>query len=178
MSTNNSKNQNTRSRPTHHQDERSIKMTILNEMEEMAQTRIKSKGSSRVALSPKLKLEWSDCEEGFYYHWASDSENYPINLQQMCDAGYTFVRHKHGSAAGELVIQNSKGCQLYLMRCPQAYFEEDQAIKNAKSIAQHAEISQVGSREYAGSSKELGQGKVAQLSIEENPDAIRLMEGD
>ena len=152
-------------------------MTVLDEMEQNAQKRITGGKDGRIALSARLKLDWGNVEEGYHYHWASDSENYPINLQQMCEAGYTFIRHETGVVKGEQVIQNSKGCQLYLMRCPIEYFEADEAVKNAKSIAQHAEISQVGNREYAGSSKELGQGKVAQLSIEENPTAISLMEG-
>lgn len=170
-------NQNKRMRPTHHQDERSIKMSVLNDMEESAQKRISGNKSGRVALSAKLKLEWGNIEEGYHYHWASDSDNYPVNLQQMCDAGYTFVRHEAGAIKGQQVIQNSKGCQLYLMRCPMEYFEADEELKNSKSIAQHAEITQVGKREYAGDSKELGQGKVAQLNFEESPDAIKLMGG-
>ena len=167
-----------RGRPPQHSGERNLKMTVLDEMEDRAKKRITSKGEGRIPLSPKLKLDWAACEEGFHYQWASDSENYPINLQQMCDAGYTFVRHEHGSMAGEHVIQNSRGCSLYLMRCPEAYFQADQEAINAKSIAQHKEIMQVGNREYAGDSKELGKGKVATLSIEENPDVINLMEGE
>ena len=95
-----------RSRPAQHSGERKLKMNILDEMESEAQNRIGKSAGGRIALSAKLKLEWSDCEEGFYYQWATDSESYPINLQQYCDAGYTFVRHKAGSSKGEPVIQN------------------------------------------------------------------------
>lgn len=168
----------TRGRPPQHQDERAIKMTVLDEMEEAAQKRIHKDGGTRVALSPKLKLEWQDIEEGFHYQWSSDSENYPVNLQQMVDAGYTFVRYKHGSLAGQHVIQNSKGCNLYLMRCPEEYFQADQKVINQKAIAQHKQIMEVGAREYAGESKTLGEGKVADLSFTESPDAINLLEGE
>ena len=163
-----------RERPTHHTGEANIKANVLDEMEQAAQQRIAS--GQRVSLSPKLKLAWNDVEPDFNYQWASDSENYPINLQQMVDAGYTFVRHKYGSIAGDKVIQHSKGCNLYLMRCPLEYFEADQARIHEKTIQQHKEIMEVGSREYAGKSKQLGEGQTVELDYTDNPqDALSLM---
>ncbi len=165
-----------RGRPVKDQGEQVLKMTILDEMEVAAQERIK--GGGRVALAPKLKLDWSNQEKGFNYQWATDSESYPITLQQMLDSGYTFVRHMNGSLSGQHVIQHSKGCNLYLMRCKDEFYLADQEAKHQKAVAQHQEINQVGVREYAGESKELGEGKVASLSIQESPDAISLMEGN
>lgn len=166
----------TRARPIKDQGEQVLKMTVLDEMELASQERIKNGG--RVALAPKLKLDWSNQEKGFNYQWATDSDSYPITLQQMLDSGYTFVRHMNGSLSGQHVIQHSKGCNLYLMRCKDEFYKADQKIKHEKSVAQHQQITQVGSREYAGKSKELGEGKVAELSIQESPDAISLMEGE
>ena len=166
----------TRKRPIKDQGEQVLKMTILDEMENAAQKRIK--GGNRVALAPKLKLDWSNQEKGYNYQWATDSDSYPITLQQMVDSGYVFVRHSTGSIKGEPVIQHSKGCNLYLMRCKDEFYIEDQKAKHAKAVAQHQQITQVGDREYAGESKELGKGKVAKLSFEETPDAINLMEGE
>ena len=167
-----------RGRPPQERSEQERKMDTLDEMEQRASKRVK--GGQRISLSPKLKLEWNDVEEGFNYQWASDSETYPINLQQMVDAGYTFVRFKHGGLAGEKVIKHSKGCNLYLMRCLDEYFQQDQAEKHKKSIQLHKDIMEVGSREYAGDSKELGKGKPVTLSIGENPEPnpISLLEGD
>ncbi len=166
----------TRKRPVKDQGEAALKMSILDEMENAAQERISA--GQRIALAPKLKLDWSNQEPGFNYQWATDSESYPITLQQMLDSGYTFVRHKNGSLSGQHVIQHSKGCNLYLMRCKEEFYKADQKAKHDKAVAQHQQISQVGSREYAGESKELGKGKVADLSFQESPDAISLMEGE
>ena len=165
-----------RGRPPQHKGERDQQMQFLSEMQDLAQKRIKSKG--RAPLSAKLKLDWAHKEEGYHYMWASDSEKYPVSLQQMCEAGYTFVTYDHGSMAGEFVVQNSKGCNLYLMRQPNELFQEDQEAIHKKSIDMHKEIMGVGAREYAGESKELGKGKVADLSFEKSPDAISLMEGE
>lgn len=165
-----------RERPTADLGEREQMLSTLDEMESRAKANVK--GGSRVTLASKLKLEWANQEKGFYYYWATDSESYPVSLQQMLDAGYTFVRHEAGISRGKQVIKNSKGCNLYLMRQADEYREADNAIKNAKAIAQHKEIMNVGSREYAGRSKELGQGKVAELTFEETPDAIKLMTGE
>ncbi len=163
-----------RERPIVHQGEQAQKMTYLDELEVASQQRIK--GGKRIPLAAKLKLDWSNQEEGYNYQWATDSDGYPISLQQMLESGYTFVRHGFGSLAGQHVIQHSKGCNLYLMRCEQKYFEEDEKIKHEKAVAQHAQISQVSGREYAGDSKELGKGEVASLSFKETPnDAIDLM---
>lgn len=163
-------------RPMQHRGEKIDKMTSLDEMEQAAQLRINDGG--RVPIKAALKLQWNDIEDGFHYQYASDSENYPISLQQMVDAGYTFVRHKHGEQRGVPIVKNSRGCRLYLMRCPQEYFEEDQARIHEKSIRQYKEITQVGEREYAGESKELGKGKPVHMEFDDTPDAIRLMEGD
>lgn len=166
----------TRKRPLHEQGDNEIKMTVLDELEQAAQKRIT--GGKRIPLAAKLKLEWTNQEEGYNYQWATDSAGYPITLQQMLESGYTFVRHGFGQLTGQAVIQHSKGCKLYLMRCENKYFEEDQAIKHEKAIAQHKQITQVGDREYGGDSKELGKGKVASLSFKETPqDAIDLMTG-
>ena len=81
------------------------------------------KNGGRVALAPKLKLDWSNQEKGFNYQWATDSDSYPITLQQMLDSGYTFVRHMNGSLSGQHVIQQSKGCNLYLIRCKAEFYE-------------------------------------------------------
>lgn len=167
----------TRKRPVAEQGEKVIKMTILDEMEQRAQSRLKE-GGARIPLAAKLKLDWSDQEPGYNYQFATDSESYPITLQQMLDSGYTFVRHKHGSNAGQAVVQHSKGCKLYLMRCTDEYFKEDQKLKHEKAVAQHQQISNVGNREYAGDSKQLGEGKVASLGFKETPDAINLMTGE
>lgn len=167
-----------RGRPPQERSEQERKMDTLDEMEQRAAQNIKS--GQRISLSPKLKLEWNDVEKGFNYQWATDSETYPINLQQMMDAGYTFVRFKHGGLAGEKIIKHSKGCNLYLMRCPDEYFQKDQEQKHKKSIALHQQIMQVGKREYAGESKELGKGKPVTLTMGENPEPnpISLLEGD
>ena len=165
----------TRKRPIKDQGDAILKSTILDEMENAAQNRI-SEGR-RVPLAPKLKLDWSNQQEGYNYQWATDSETYPISLQQMCESGYTFVRHENGGLAGQHVIQHSKGCNLYLMRCEDKFYKEDQKAKHAKSLAQYSQITEVGDREYGGSSKETGKGKVNELSFQETPDAIGLMGG-
>lgn len=163
-----------RQRPVKDQGEQALKSTILDELETAAQARIKTNG--RIALAPKLKLDWTHKKEGFTYMWASDSESYPVNLQQMFDSGYTMVRHEAGSHKGTPVTMNSKGCNLYLVHIPTEMFLEDEKIKQEKSNRNYRDIQNVGSREYAGESKELGQGTVAKHKYEENPDAISLME--
>lgn len=169
-------NAKTRKRPIVEQGDQVLKMTILDEMEAAAQVRIKAGG--RVALAPKLRLEWSMQEPGYNYMFASDSETYPISLQQMVNSGYTFVRHDAGQISGQSVIQHSRGCKLYLMRCKEEFYLADQKAKHEKSVALHKQITQVGNREYAGESTEIGKGKVATLSFQEVPDAISLMEGE
>lgn len=168
-----------RGRPPQHQGEKNIKMTVLDEMEANAQKRMSESG--RVPLTSKLKLEWSKKEDGFQYVWASDSETNPIRLQQRLESGYTFVRHEAGQLRGEPVVQNSKGCNLYLMRVPDEYFQADEKEKHEKSLKNYREIMNVGDREYAGDSKELGKGKVNTFSVATPPtegsDAISLMEG-
>ena len=165
-----------RGRPVQHQDERTRKMSSLDEMEQQAAARIKQSG--RISLAPKLKLAWANQDPNYMYMWASDSETYPVKLQDMCNAGYTFVRHEHGIQKGEPVCHNSKGCNLYLMKQPKELFEEDEKAKHEKSLANYNEIMQVGSREYAGDSKELGKGKVAKIEYTENPDAINQLTGE
>lgn len=166
----------TRARPIHEQGEQALKMVVLDDLEKAAQNRISA--GKRVPLAAKLKLDWSNREEGYNYQWATDSDGYPISLQQMLESGYTFVRHDFGQLQGQPVIQHSKGCNLYLMRCEDKFFQEDEKIKHEKAVAQHQQITQVGQREYAGDSKELGKGKVADLSFKETPnDAIDLMTG-
>ncbi|MAE22023.1 MAG: hypothetical protein CMK92_06280 [Pseudomonas sp.] len=167
-----------RGRPTQHQGEKNLKMHTLLEMQENAQKRIQS--GNRVPLTSKLKLEMAGLDPNFEYVWASDSTTNPISLQQRCEAGYTFVTNEFGESKGDPVVQNSKGCNLYLMRVPKDIFQADEREKHAKSIKNYQEIMQVGDREYAGESKELGKGKVSTLSIEDAPkvdDAISLMEG-
>lgn len=165
-----------RQRPPHHEGHTSAQHTVLDEIEQRAQKRIA--GGDRVALKANKKLDWNDIEPGYNYQWATDSETYPVNLQQMCDAGYTFVRHKHGQLAGTPVVMNSKGCNLYLMRCPEKYFLEDQKRVHEKSVRQYKEITQVGDREYAGDSKEMGEGKPVKMELSDTPESLRLMEGD
>lgn len=167
----------TRARPITDQGEQVLKMTVLDELEQNAQKRISS--GKRIPLAARLKLDWSNQEEGYNYQWATDSQGYPISLQQMLESGYTFVRHDFGQLKGQAVIQHSKGCNLYLMRCEDKFFQEDEKLKHEKAVAQHQQISKVGNREYAGDSKELGKGKVADLSFKETPsDAIEIMTGE
>ncbi len=166
-----------RARPITEQGENALKMSVLDELEVAAQKQIT--GGKRIPLSAKLKLDWSNQEAGYNYQWATDSIGYPISLQQMLESGYTFVRHNFGELKGTHVIQHSKGCNLYLMRCEEKFFKEDEKLKHEKAVAQHQQITQVGGREYAGDSKELGKGKVADLSFKETPsDAISLMQGN
>jgi len=168
----------TRGRPPKDQGELAIKMDALDQMEQQAQNRISRDG--RLNLAPQSKLDWAGKEDGFQYIWASDSPTYPVNLQQRLNAGWIFERHKAGEHRGERVIMNSKGCNLHLMKTPMEYYLEDEKIKQDKSLRQVQEISnQVGAREYAGESKELGKGKVAKHEFkEEIADAVNLMEGD
>lgn len=166
-------------RPPQHRGVSAVEFESLNEMEQNAQRRIE--GNGRVKLRAALKLEWNDCEPGFVYQWGSDAENYPVGLQQMLDAGYTFVRYKHGALSGTPVVQNSRGCRLFLMRIPEAWFDADQNEKHEKSIRLYKEVNQVGEREYAGESKELGKGKPVKMEITDTPqksEALKLMEGD
>lgn len=165
----------TRKRPLTDQGEKVLKTSFLDDMEKLGNERVEA--GQRVPLAPKLKLEWSNQQPGYNYQWASDSETYPISLQQMCDSGYTFVRHENGGLKGQPVVQHSKACNLYLMRCEDKYYKEDQEAKHAKSLAQYSQITEVGGREYGGNSKETGKGKVNELSFQETPDAINLMGG-
>ena len=152
-------------------------MTVLSEMEQQAQLRIKEHG--RVPLKNKLKLQYHDQEPGFHYVFHTDSETYPISLQAMVDAGYTFVRYKHGQLAGTPITKSSGAVTLYLMRIPEEWYEEDQKRVHEKSIKQLKDISGVGEREYAGEhGTELGKGKPIDMKIEDTPDALKLMTGD
>lgn len=165
-----------RARPVEHQGEREQKLDTLDELEMAAKQRVKS--GNRISLAPKLKLEWSNQDPNFHYYWATDSEQSPVDLQTLMEAGYTFERYTSGQRRGEKVVQHSKGCKLYLMKQPKDLFELDQKEIHAKSVAQHQEIMGVGAREYAGQSKELGKGKPVELEItKESPDPISLMEG-
>ena len=85
----------TRKRPLVDQGEKVLQTSYLDDMEKLGNARVEANGQ-RVPLAPKLKLEWSNQQPGYNYQWASDSETYPISLQQMCDSGYTFVRHENG----------------------------------------------------------------------------------
>ncbi len=167
----------TRKRPIHEQGEKVIQMTVLDELEQQAQKKLKSGG--RVPLAAKLKLDYTNQEPGYHYEWATDSQGYPISLQQMLESGYTFVRHDFGQLKGQVIIQHSKGCKLYLMRQAEEYHVIDEKLKHEKASAQYQQINQVSEREYAGESKELGKGKVADLSFKETPsDAIDIMQGE
>lgn len=164
-----------RGRPAQDRGEQSIQMSTLMEQQQAAQKRLKRDG--RINLAPKSKLDWANKEEGYHYEWASNSETYPVKLQDMFNAGYTMVTHDAGQNSGEPVIMNSKGCNLVLVRIPLEYYLEDEKVKQDKSLRQVREINnQVGEREYAGDSKELGRGKVATHEAKaESPDAIDLM---
>lgn len=174
---NSTKEKQTRQRPIHEQGEKVIQMTILDEMEEQAKRKLKAGG--RVPLAAKLKLDWTNKEEGYHYEWATDSIGYPISLQQMLESGYTFVRHDFGQLKGQVIIQHSKGCKLYLMRQADEYHEVDENLKRQKSANQYQQINQVNAREYADKTGEAGKGKVANLSFEDTPkDAIDIMQGE
>lgn len=165
-----------RGRPAQDKGERSIQTSTLMEQQQAAQKRIKTDG--RINMAPRSKLDWADKEDGFHYEWASNSETYPVKIQDLFNAGYTMVTHDSGQNKGEPVIMNSKGCNLVLVRIPIEYHQEDERIKQEKSLRQVREINnQLGEREYAGESKVLGEGKVATHKFEESPDAIDLMEG-
>lgn len=152
------------------------KSDSLDQMEQRAALRVKEGG--RVPLSSQLKLEWNDIEEGFNYQWASDAERYPVKLQQMVDAGYMFVRYKHGTFKGEKVVKTSGSCKLYLMRCPEEYHIADMEKKHEKSVRQYREVMQVPDNLMAENSTTRGEGKAGKLSLEDNPDVLSLIEGE
>ncbi len=167
-------------RPPHHRGEAGNKYLYLDEIEQQAKKRIEASG--RVPATAKQKLQVSDLDPNYHHTWASDAEGHPVNLQQMLEAGYTFWRYDAGPLRGQPRVQYSKGCNLYLMRCPLEYFLEDQEKIHEKNRQQMAEVNRVGSREYGGKSKEPGQGKPLSLDYEQPPSeqekALRLMEGD
>ena len=159
-----------RGRPSQDRGEKNQAFATLDEMEKQAKERFASGDTKRIPVHGKTKLNWSDQDPDFHYFWATDSETYHVTLQDMVEAGYTFVRHEHGPNRGSQVVKSSKGCNLYLMKQPREYFEEDEQIKHSRALERAKEINQVQAHEYAGSSKEAGKGKVAQLDVQENPE--------
>ena len=166
---------NTRKRPVKDAGERELKMSLLSEMEEQSKKRIAD--NKRIPLAARLKLDWADQNPDYHYYWATDSQDYPISLQDMCDAGFVFERHQYGQRKGDPVIQNSRGCNLYLMKQPKELHLEDMARQNEAAQSQYRDNTEVGEREYAGDSKKLGEGNPVTLELESVDDAISLMGG-
>tara|TARA_R110000803_G_scaffold115793_5_gene184353 strand:- start:1895 stop:2380 length:486 start_codon:yes stop_codon:yes gene_type:complete len=155
---------NTRGRPPEHKGK---EVDSLDELEQQAKNRISTDG--RAHLSGKLKLEWRDQDPSYHYSWASNSEGSSNGIQDYLESGYEFVRKTTGTQAGEKVIVNSKGCLLYLLRIPVKLHEENMRIQRDKINGTEQMLLDVGDREYAGDSKELGKGSAIKAGYTESP---------
>lgn len=94
----------------------------------------------------KLDVPAGMLEEGFYYRFFQDREG---RIAQAKSAYYEFVVDEQGNNYS----RQSGPYTLYLMRLPQEYRDEDNALKRKRVLATLDEEAQLGSNEYAPDDK-------------------------
>lgn len=159
-----------RQRPLEEQDRL---LDTLDELE--AQAKIKISEGTIASLGRKLNLEWSHKNPDFEYYWFIDGENQQTPADALF-AGWEFERFHQGSIRGEKVIKSKHGVTHYLMRMPNDMYKEKKAKYALEVNKKDKDLLEVGEREYAGDSKEIGKGKAVKQEFVDNPDISPLME--
>lgn len=103
---------------------------------------------TRVSMGNMKKLEVPAelLEEGFYHRFFQDREG---RIAQAKAAYYEFVVDEQGNNYS----RQSGPYTLYLMRLPQKYRDEDNALKRERVLATLDEEAQLGANEYAPDDK-------------------------
>ena len=103
----------------------------------------------RISMSVMKKLEVPQglLEDGYYYRWFKDSDG---RLGQAQAAYYEFVTDEQGNRFSRVSGPNT----MFLMRLPQQYRDEDNALKRARVAATLEEEASLGANEYSPSGKD------------------------
>lgn len=98
----------------------------------------------RVSMGNMKKLEVPEglMEDGFYYRWFQDREG---RIAQAQSAYYEAVVDEQGNA----FTRQSGPYTMRLMRLPQQYRDEDNALKRKRVAATLDQEAQIGANEYA-----------------------------
>ncbi len=98
----------------------------------------------RISMGNMKKLEVPEgmLEDGFYYRWFQDREG---RITQALSAYYEHVVDEQGNS----FTRQSGPYTLYLMRLPQQYRDEDNALKKKRVDATLEAETQIGTNEYA-----------------------------
>jgi hypothetical protein len=118
---------------------------------------LKSKRERRPINGNVTRLEVRGKEEGFHYAWINEG-----NVDAALDAGYEFVRHevqvgrKHIDTTNftmesQIWFNVGKGVKAFLMRQPQEFYDEDQALE--QRIADEQTAARLGEIDSGGLSE-------------------------
>ena len=99
---------------------------------------------ARISMGNMKKLEVPESlkEAGFYYRWFQNKEG---RLSQAKAAYYEPVVDEQGNA----FTRQSGPYSMHLMKLPQQYRDEDNALKKKRVLATLEEETQIGENEYA-----------------------------
>jgi len=113
---------------------------------------------TRISMGNMKKLEVPDgiMEDGFYYRWFQDREG---RIAQAMAAYYEHVVDEQGNT----YTRQSGPYTMRLMRLPQQYRDEDNALKRARVDATLDEEARIGVNEYAPDEKGRAEGGTTAL---------------
>jgi hypothetical protein len=124
-----------------------------------------SKRPPRISMGNMKKLEIPDgmLEDGFYYRWFQDREG------RISMAKAAYYEHVVDEQGNNFTRQSGK-YTMHLMRLPQEYRDEDNALKRKRVAATLEEEAHIGANEYAPDEKGRAEGGTSAVSHQISDD--------